>query len=554
MIFMYQQIKALPIDQQVETITRALVGIKSVNGTTGETEMAGRLEDIIRSFPYFKERPENVWTQKLENDPFGRKNVFAFLESGKPTGRTVIYHGHVDTVGIDDYGKLEPDALNPDALLDFFKSYDKDEEVMEDARTGDWLFGRGALDMKSGDAVHLCNLLYFSEHRERLRGNVLVMFNPVEENDHSGIMAATKELIRLKSERRLDYLAAINSDFVSPLYKDDQHRYIYTGAVGKLLGCFYIRGREAHVGETLSGIDPTLIAGKINGKLNNNMAGAEHIPGEVVLPPSCLFQRDQKAFYNVQTAGTSYLYFNYFLYERSPEDALHQLMRAAREACEETACFLAKQYKIFSNNGQLPDSPPGWSVEILSYGEYVERVRAKGIDVAAVQKQVVQKDAGRDLRLRCYTIIEALEELDGDKRPKVIVFFAPPYCPHNYLKEDVEKEAKCDRIIDQVLEKNRKETGGNFSKKKFFPYLSDSSYLAINETEAETREIVRHFPGWGDVYAIPLDNIRALNIPVVNMGVYGKKAHTWTERVYKPYSFGVLPKVIRDMTEAIMLP
>lgn len=551
---MYQQIKDLPLDRQVETLTRELVGIKSVNGTKGEAEMAGRLEKIIRSYPYFKEHPDHVWTQRLENDPLGRKNLFAFLEGAAPSGQTVIYHGHVDTVGIDDFGTLEPHALDPDALLEYFRDYDKDQEAREDALSGDWLFGRGALDMKSGDAVHLCNLLYYSQHRERLRGNVLVMFNPVEENDHSGIMAATKELIRLKKERRLDYLAAINSDFVSPLYKEDTHRYIYTGAVGKLLGCFYIRGREAHVGETLSGIDPTLIAAKINGKLNNNMAVAEQIPGEVVLPPSCLFQRDQKAFYNVQTAGTSYLYFNYFLYERSPEDVLRRLLLTAREACDEIACFLAKQYKIFSNNGHLPDSPPDWPLEVLSYGEYAERLRTKGIDVDAVQKQIVQKNAGRDLRLRCYTIIETLEELDGDKRPKVIVFFAPPYCPHNYLKEDVEKEAKCDKIIEQVLEKNRKETGENFSKKKFFPYLSDSSYLAINETEAETREIVRHFPGWGDVYAIPLDNIRALNIPVVDMGVYGKKAHTWTERVYKPYSFGVLPKVIRDMTEAIMLP
>ncbi|WKB36204.1 hypothetical protein QS257_02910 [Terrilactibacillus sp. S3-3] len=306
--------------------------------------------------------------------------------------------------------------------------------------------------------------------------------------------------------------------------------------------------------ERQSGIDPTLIAGKINCKLNNNMDGAEKIPDEVVLPPSCLFQRDQKAFYNVQTAGTSYLYFNYFLYERSPEDVIRHLMQTAREACEEIECFLSKQYKIFSNNGNLPDSPPDWSVEILSYGEYVERAGAKGIDVDAVQKQAAKKYANQDLRLQCYAIIEALEELEGGKRRKVIIFFAPPYCPHNYLREDAEREKRCDRVIDQVIAKNEKETGERFSKKKFFPYLSDSSYLAMNETEAETEEIVRHFPGWGDIYAIPLDGIRVLNIPVIDTGVYGKKAHTWTERVYKPYSFGILPKVIRDITEAIMLP
>jgi len=35
------------------------------------------------------------------------------------------------------------------------------------------------------------------------------------------------------------------------------------------------------------------------------------------------------------------------------------------------------------------------------------------------------------------------------------------------------------------------------------------------------------------------------------MGVYGKDGHKWTERVYKPYSFGVLPKLIQKATKEI---
>ena len=30
------------------------------------------------------------------------------------------------------------------------------------------------------------------------------------------------------------------------------------------------------------------------------------------------------------------------------------------------------------------------------------------------------------------------------------------------------------------------------------------------------------------------------------MGVYGNDGHKWTERVYKPYSFSVLPLLIRN--------
>ncbi|GAY77158.1 arginine utilization protein RocB [Sporolactobacillus inulinus] len=77
---MYEKVKDLPIEQQIEQFARDLVGIKSVNGTDGEVTMADELEAILRSFPYFKEHPDQVWTQKLEGDTLGRKNVFALLE------------------------------------------------------------------------------------------------------------------------------------------------------------------------------------------------------------------------------------------------------------------------------------------------------------------------------------------------------------------------------------------------------------------------------------------------------------------------------------------
>lgn len=549
---MYQQLKDLKQADRIEKIARTLVGVKSVNGTTGEVDMADKLVEILRSYPWFQKHPDLVWTQDLKGDALGRKNVFAFLESAEPTAKTVIYHGHMDTVGIDDFGALEPHALDPDDLLNYFRDYDKDPDVQKDAASGDWLFGRGMLDMKSGDAVHLSNLLYYTEHREKLKGNLLVMFNPVEENDHEGVMEAVDELIRLKEEKQLDYVLAINGDFVSPLYKGDPNRYVYTGSAGKLLGCFYIRGRETHVGETLSGIDPTLIASKINEALNNNMDVAERIPGEVVLPPSCLYLRDQKAFYNVQTAGTTRLYFNCFLYERTPQAVLDQLKQTAEQACTDLARFLEKQYQDFSSNCGLKGPLPDWQTEVLTYSEFAAEVAAKGADVEKIIAETVAEHPTEDFRINSYKIIEALESAAGDKRPKVIVFFAPPYCPHNYLRKEIPGEARCDRLLDRILSKASEETGEPFAKKRFFPYLADSSYLSMSETAEETDRIIDNFPGWGRPYKLPLEKIRALNIPVLDIGVYGKRAHTWMERVYKPYSYNVVPKLIRSVTEGIL--
>ena len=39
--------------------------------------------------------------------------------------------------------------------------------------------------------------------------------------------------------------------------------------------------------------------------------------------------------------------------------------------------------------------------------------------------------------------------------------------------------------------------------------------------------------------------IQELSIPAVNLGVFGKGAHTWKERIHKPYSYEVLPQLIR---------
>lgn len=77
----------------------------------------------------------------------------------------------MDTVGIEDYGPLKTIANDPDTLIDFFKDYDNDPVVQEHAKSDDWLFGRGILDMKSSDAVNIATLFYYMEHMDELSCN-----------------------------------------------------------------------------------------------------------------------------------------------------------------------------------------------------------------------------------------------------------------------------------------------------------------------------------------------------------------------------------------------
>ncbi|MGE5700961.1 MAG: M20/M25/M40 family metallo-hydrolase [Clostridia bacterium] len=548
---MYQQLKDLSLFEQVEAITTSLVETLSINGTKGEIDIVDKVEAILRTYPYFEKHPEQIWTQYLPNDQLGRKNLFARIKgTGESKSKhTVIYHSHIDTVGIEDFGKQIGNANNPAELLTFFSNWDGNPEVQEHARSGDWMFGRGALDMKSGVAVHLANLLHFSQNLEELDGEIIFMANPVEENQHTGVIAAVDELLRLREEEELHYVVAINDDYIAPLYPGDPKKYIYTGAGGKLLPCFYVYGRETHVGQTLGGLDPTLVTAELNRLINNNMEMTEQVDGEMITPPSVLYHRDTKAFYNVQTSVTSHLYFNFMVLEASPKEIMQKLKEKAIAAADWTRNYYVEQYTKFAQVNEFPDTMPSWEMDVYTYEEFCAKLAGQGVDVKQVTAQVVADHPEMELRQLCFEIVDTLRKLDRTGKPCIVIFYAPPYCPHNYLKGDSRRDMEVISVIEDVAGKWEKQSGEAFAVKRFFPYLSDSSYLSLHDTDEEVASLIDNFPEWERIYPVPVKNIRKLNVPAINVGVYGLDAHRWTERVYKPYSFDTVPKMIREMTE-----
>lgn len=546
---MHLQLKNKSISEQIEHITRSLVALKSYNGTEGESQKAHYIYEIIRSFPYFQKNPDKVWMQEVPNDGIGRKNVFALLDG--ESAKTLLFHAHYDTVGTDDYGALQEMAHDPDFLQKFFMDYEGEERVREDALSGNWLFGRGALDMQSGIAVHLANLLHFSEQSQPPKGNLLFLFNGDEESEHAGLIAALNELDRLKSEG-LDYLAAINTDFISPIYDGDCKRYIYTGAAGKFLPGFYIYGREAHVGDVLTSIDPTAIASKINLEINQNLDFVEKIPGEFTLPPSCLYLKDDKTAYNVQTPLSTSIYFNYFVYEKTARDVLYEMKKAAMKAVAQLEKRSQEQYENYRNYHSFPERELSWQVDVLTLREYIFWLKERGVDPEPVMEEVYRGHEGEDRRTIAYKMVEALQHLDPDRTPRVIIFFAPPFLPHNYLNEENEYGKKVKEVLGSCLNEISRETGEEFVVKRFFPYLADGSFLSLHEEDEDIEVIKKNLPMIDNLYPVPIDTIRKLNIPSINIGVYGKDGHQWTERVYKPYTFTVLPEIIQRVTKDLI--
>ena len=151
---------------------------------------------------------------------------------------------------------------------------------------------------------------------------------------------------------------------------------------------------------------------------------------------------------------------------------------------------------------------------------------------------------GDDMRITSLRIVQALSDLCGIKTPTVIVFFATPFCPHNTLKKENAEEAAVIADLEKIAAEFEKESGEHMKLQQFFPSLTDSSYLKIDDDDASVAMLKNCFPGYEKLYPVPLETAKALNIPAVNYGVWGKDCHKWTERIYMPYSFGKLPDFI----------
>ncbi|KUP09569.1 peptidase M20 [Bacillus coahuilensis m2-6] len=542
---MYNKLKNLSVPEQAEYLTEMLVERSSMNGTDGEIQKAYLIYDIIKSFPYFKEHPEQVWIQELEKDPFRRKNVWALLKGEQ--AKTLLMHSHFDTVGVEDFGELEDIAHSPKALQTFFQQFDEQPELKKEAQSGDWMYGRGVLDMQSGVAVHLVNLLFYSE-KSSLNGNLLFLFNADEETNHRGMIGAVDEVLRLKREG-LDFLAAINTDFISPQYNQESIKRVYTGTAGKVLPSFSIYGREAHVGNALSAIEPTTLASHLVSRINYNLELMEEIDGELILPPTCLQLRDTKEQYSVQTPVSTRLYYNYFLYEKSPNDILQELKEIAQHVADEYEKMAIRNDKVYRSKHHLPLSTLQWKIEVQTLQEYVEYLTEQGIQVQDLMKKV---NLEGDERAQAFEMVDILQQADPKKHPRILLFFAPPYLPSNYLSRDNSYGEFIEEQLEELLPKLQEQYNEVFAMKRFFPYLSDGSFLSIHQSDQELDELKQNIPYQEVLLPVPFKSIKELSIPSLIFGVYGNDGHQWTERLYKPYSFHKLPFIIQDVVERLL--
>ncbi|MFX3624373.1 MAG: M20/M25/M40 family metallo-hydrolase [Ectobacillus sp.] len=534
--------------EEVLAFTKQLVNIESIVNTEGEKAIAHSLFDLISSFPYFSQNPSHITLSQTIHDDHERYNVLAFVKGTKGnSSRTVILMGHIDTVGIDDFNQLKEYACHPDELMEALKQENLPASAKEHLHSSDWLFGRGVLDMKSGVASHPYLLKYYSEHPEELDGNIVFLAECDEEDSSHGIISALKVFKQWKEKHGFHYSAAINADFVAPRYEGDENRYIYKGTVGKLLPSFFITGAETHVGSCFEGLDPNFIAAELTKQIDYNPELCNEALGEITVPPVSLKQTDLKPSYTVQTALSAYVYYNFFIHSWSPKDVLSKLKEQATIAFQNALSSFEARYKQYCALSGEPYKEIPWQPRVLAYEEMEQLlIQENGEKFTAHMdqfKEALLQRTELDTRMFAARVVEEAWKWMKDKSPAIILFYSSLYSPRIELSGKTNDEQALINALDKAVEAMQPHYTYPIVTRNFFPYISDMSFVALSDDEEGIEAVSKNNPGWGTKHYVEYQDIRDLNVPVINIGPYGVDAHKKLERMEMTYSLEVVPNL-----------
>jgi len=414
--------------ENVHRYTKLLVGVQSISPGMGECQVAEAVLMLLNE-GIARETYTQTGYDPIEGDADGRKNVYAFLRGQSEA--TIVLMGHIDTVGIQDYGELKSFALNPNALTNKRKMLGS---VLVGSDENDWMFGRGAADMKSGVAVNIALMHYFAHNMPHIPVSILFLATIDEENESAGMLQAVRLLSRLRESYDLTYVGVINTDYTTAQYAGDPHRYIYTGTVGKLLPSFLCIGRESHVGTPFNGLDANLLAAELIRAVSMNDELCDITSEQITAPPVTLRATDLKTHYNTQLPLMAYFYLNVLTFTTTPEALLERLRHYAESALTEVLTRIDKTEAHWRTIAKVQEqAAQPRTGKVLTYAElYQETVQR--LSEQQVQDELAAEwglwPTALDKRERSLHLVHKLWTISGRQGPAVVLYYSPPYYPH----------------------------------------------------------------------------------------------------------------------------
>ena len=519
----------------------------SVTGTPDEADFSGRLHALLAETPYFQRHPDQLLTVDSHGEPLTR-NVVALVRG---TGRkTVVLAGHFDTVSIANYGTLAPLACDPgpltQALLEELRSRPvngAEEKALRDFESGDFIAGRGLLDMKSGLAAGIAAMERFAG-LDAPDGNILFVATPDEENRSRGMRSLRDALPDIARRFDLDIVAGINLDASSCERDGEEGRAVYLGSIGKFAPFAFVIGRQTHAGYPFNGTSAHRISAEIVRAMDTVPELSDEAFGERSPPPVCLEARDIRDGYDVTTPDRVWLSFNWLTHRRSASDMLAEfraIVAGALQAALETQD--AHQARYRSRAGAKTEGL------VLTYAELVGRLQARGGASALARLDALDRSlsGGTDPLKVSREIVSAAATEAGIEGPAVIVGFGSLHYPLVHLERSDAGDMR-DRLR-RVMEEAASRHGTSIKFKQIFAGISDMSFFGHRPDAGETDLIAANTPSAAFTDDAPEG---LLSFPTVNIGPWGRDYHQKWERVHAPYTFGVLPDLVFEAALACL--
>lgn len=528
-------------------LTMDLVGVQSDTLSAMEIDMAKHILEIIAEQDYWKENPELCGLYD-GNDRIGRLIPWALR---KGTGKkTLVLSGHFDCVEIDCYGTLKELALKPIELKEKLKELEwNDEDVVKDLNSEDWLFGRGTADMKGGGAVILCEL--FRAARENLNPELNILYVGVgdEETAAEGIFQSVGLLTELKDQYDLDYKLLVNPE---PTSKADPSRYTYyDGSIGKALPFIVVKSKLAHVGNIMQGLNSTLISSNIVRGLELNTELCSEAYGCKCVPPTVLYMKDTKKFYNVSIPLYTEMYINTLFTNSS--NAL-SILKAIRGVCETAAKEEVDTYNKAYDFMQ-PDHPnPNHEVKVMTLEELEDYCKEIHADYQQqkedfVKIKIEEVNSGKSLTQLAtgFELVEWIIEKSEITDPMVVIGLMAPYVPavNNHYFKDFDREGAI-VLVQEALD----EFDITVDVVPYFMGLSDNSYISCVDATDDLKAL-KSMVTPKEVYYPTLKEAEYIALPSIIVGPWGKDYHTISERVYLPDLEVHTPAVVRKIITSL---
>lgn len=263
-----------------------------------------------------------------------------------------------------------------------------------------------------------------------------------------------------------------------------------------------------------------------------------------------LKQSDTKVGYTVQTALSAYGYFNYFTHAMSPKQVMDNVKQVAIRSFDQVIDDINGNYKKFCQLKGLDYEPRPWKTRVYTFQELYDEVeKAKGPEFTKAYEKFTQdlhqEEHDLDLRLFSNRVIEWIwDHWVDDKSPAVIIYFGSIYSAPIEITGKDEGEKKLVQAVKESIELVQKGYDKKIYTKYFYPFISDSSFMKIDDDEEGLKALEKNMPSWGSKYIHPTEAVKKINVPVINMGTIGYDGHKVTERVDMEYTFRVIPEML----------